>query len=347
MKQIEHIQKWKRVLAADSTATDASDFKNFSTSARVNAKEQMFKRFGPLGILIGASLAASFLKYSRRNVFIFLNVVGIIACLISSIDNFYFMIFGRFLYGAVGGVMLSVTPKMLQETVPIDVYNLGLGASTNFVIEFYKVINMYGNKMLYSKFDNDVPKTPVDDFWQRWRIQFLLPIPFMVLALVIFATCARKETIEFYVKQNRKKEAIELMKQVIIGKEDVYYEKKYNEKKEQGVLYTNQIPSKRQQKKDAKALAKKEKKALKCISFLNKGLAKATGGKAEDNGEDPLNNKKKKKNKQKKKRNKKDDETDKGSDSDEHIDKLEKTPKVEDTDAKHHDDDNLLGDDEK
>ena len=29
------------------------------------------------------------------------------------------------------------------------------------------------------------------------------------------------------------------MKQVIVGKEDQYYEKKYNEKKEQGVLYTN------------------------------------------------------------------------------------------------------------
>ena len=63
-----------------------------------------------------------------------------------------FINFGRFLYGAVGGCMLSITPKMLQETIPIDVYNLGLGASTNFVIELYKVINMYGNKMMYSNY---------------------------------------------------------------------------------------------------------------------------------------------------------------------------------------------------
>jgi len=67
----------------------------------------------------------------------------------------------------------------------------------------------------------------------------------MLLALVIFTTCARKETIDYYVKKNRKLEAIELMKQVIIGKEEAFYEKKYNEKKEQGVLYTNIIPSKK------------------------------------------------------------------------------------------------------
>lgn len=48
--------------------------------------------------------------------------------------------------------MLSVTPKMLQETIPIDVYNLGVGATTNFVIQFYTVINMYGNKLMYANY---------------------------------------------------------------------------------------------------------------------------------------------------------------------------------------------------
>lgn len=115
----------------------------------LKVKQELFQRLLPIGILIGASFAAYFMRYSRRNVFMCLNVVGIIACLISSIDNFYMIIFGRFLYGAVGGVMLSITPKMLQETIPVDVYNQGVGASTNFVIEFYKVTNMYGNKLMY------------------------------------------------------------------------------------------------------------------------------------------------------------------------------------------------------
>jgi len=76
-------------------------------------KQELFQKFLPFGILIGASCAAYFMRYSRRNVFMCLNIAGIIACIISSIDNFYMIIFGRFLYGAVGGVMLSITPKML------------------------------------------------------------------------------------------------------------------------------------------------------------------------------------------------------------------------------------------
>jgi hypothetical protein len=70
---------------------------------------------------------------------------------------------------------------------------------------------MYGNKWMYKDFKPGISVTK-DQFFERWRIQFLLPIPFMILALLIFATCARKETIEYYVKKNRKKEAIDLMK---------------------------------------------------------------------------------------------------------------------------------------
>jgi len=101
---------------------------------------------------------------------------------------------------------------------------------------------MYGNKLMYKGYS--VTAFQPTHFFQKWRIQFLLPIPFMVLSLLIFIVFARKETIEYYVKKNRKEEAINLMKQVIVGKDDDYYEKKYNEKKEQGVLYTNLIPSK-------------------------------------------------------------------------------------------------------
>jgi predicted MFS family arabinose efflux permease len=76
-------------------------------------KQTAFMKFGPAGIFVGASLAATAMKYSRRNIFIGLNLVGILSCIMSVIDNFYLIIFGRFLYGAVGGVMLSITPKML------------------------------------------------------------------------------------------------------------------------------------------------------------------------------------------------------------------------------------------
>ena len=37
-------------------------------------------------------------------------------------------------------------------------------------------------------------------FWFRWRILYAIPIPFMLLAILIFVTFANKETIEYYVK---------------------------------------------------------------------------------------------------------------------------------------------------
>ena len=52
-----------------------------------------------------------------------------------------------------------------------------------------------------------------DTFWYKWRIYYLLPVPFMVLAIIIFIIFANKETIEYYVKQgsDKKEEAILLM----------------------------------------------------------------------------------------------------------------------------------------
>ena len=52
-------------------------------------------------------------------------------------------------------------------------------------------------------------------FWYKWRIYFLLPVPFMIFAILIFVIFANKETIEYYVKHNKKEEAILLMEQII------------------------------------------------------------------------------------------------------------------------------------
>ena len=76
-----------------------------------------------------------------------------------------------------------------------------------------------------------------------------MPVPFMSLALLIFIVFAREETIDYYVRHNQKDKAIHLMKAVLQKQpesespQDVkdyndYYERKFKEKKEYGVLYT-------------------------------------------------------------------------------------------------------------
>jgi MFS family permease len=160
------------------------------------------------------------MKVSRRVTFIGFNVLGIGACLLSVINSYSTVIIGRFIYGFVAGIMLNITPKMLLETIPMDLYNAGYGASTNFVIELFKIMDMFINIQLYQNASKDGTPPPVEDptqipLFTQWRIQFLLPVPFMSLALLIFIFFAREETIDYYVRHNQKDRAIYLMKAVL------------------------------------------------------------------------------------------------------------------------------------
>ena len=103
----------------------------------------------PIGVALGAGTANQFMKISRRQTFIGFNLLGIGACLLSVINTYSTVIIGRFIYGFVAGVMINITPKMLLETLPMDVYNSGYGAITNLAIEFFKIMDMFVNIQLY------------------------------------------------------------------------------------------------------------------------------------------------------------------------------------------------------
>ena len=109
------------------------------------AKRKLFLNLVPVGVAIGAGSANQFMKVSRRVTFIGFNILGIGACFLSIVNNYSTVIIGRFIYGFVAGVMLNITPKMLLETIPMDLYNSGYGASTNFVIELFKILDMFIN----------------------------------------------------------------------------------------------------------------------------------------------------------------------------------------------------------
>ena len=134
--------------------------------------------------------------------FIGFNVIGILACLLSCVNTYITVIIGRFIYGITGGIMLSLTPKMLLETIPQDIYNKGYGASTSFVIHAFTMFDMFLGVALFHGFGKNgeplIHGNPT--FWYRWRVLYAIPIPFMILAIIIFVTFVNKETIEYYVK---------------------------------------------------------------------------------------------------------------------------------------------------
>jgi hypothetical protein len=101
--------------------------------------------------------------------------------------------------------------------------------------------------------DTDMTQN-TEAFWYFWRIYYLLPIPFMLISILIFLKFANSETIKFLVSAQQEKDAIMLMRKVIQKKASTdtneaqkenndYYQKKYVEYKELGVLYTGLVPS--------------------------------------------------------------------------------------------------------
>jgi hypothetical protein len=79
----------------------------------VNAKKSVFRNLVPLGVSIGSGMSSRFAKISRRVTFVGFNLLGIFACLLGLVNTYITVILGRFIYGFVGGVMISYTPKML------------------------------------------------------------------------------------------------------------------------------------------------------------------------------------------------------------------------------------------
>ena len=61
-------------------------------------------------------------------------MIGILACGISVIDNFWIICLGRLLHGFVAGVLCTAAPQMIGETVPAHLMDYGFGVSTNVII---------------------------------------------------------------------------------------------------------------------------------------------------------------------------------------------------------------------
>jgi len=48
-----------------------------------------------------------------------LNVVGIVGCLLSVVDQYYIMMIGKFLFGLAVGGLITLTPRIIEETIPV------------------------------------------------------------------------------------------------------------------------------------------------------------------------------------------------------------------------------------
>lgn len=197
-------------------------------------KKEIFLRMIPLGIMLGTGLGGYVMRFSRKYTFVVLTMFGMVLCGLSVIDNMYVLFVARALYGVVGGLILNLTPKMIQETVPRDKFLAGYGALPHLAIETYKTIDMLINNSIH-KYE----KLQGVDYAEAFKLHYLIVIPFFLIAFLLFIIFARFETLTHYVHQAKKSDAIYLLKRIIKMQPDAYYEKKYKEIRKLGYFWTD------------------------------------------------------------------------------------------------------------
>ena len=93
-----------------------------------------------IGMSLGSVILGFVLDYSRHTVFLGLNMLGIGSCAMSIVPNIWVILGGRFIYGAVVGVLFGLVPKMLMEYLPFEEFIRGYGALPNMAVEIFKTI---------------------------------------------------------------------------------------------------------------------------------------------------------------------------------------------------------------
>ena len=87
------------------------------------------------GIAFGTMFGAAMMKSGRRLPLVLFNIVGMGGCFLSIIDSFPLMMLGKFLFGMGSGVLIAVAPRMLEETIPHEIFDNGFGAMTNIGVD--------------------------------------------------------------------------------------------------------------------------------------------------------------------------------------------------------------------
>jgi MFS family permease len=167
-----------------------------------------------MALAFGAILGGKMLNNGRRSPMILMNIVGIVGSLMSVVPNYYVLVAGRGLYCLSAGVLIAAVPRILEETIPAEKYDLGFGASTNLAIDALIFINtiivMFMPKPLLMT-AKPVP-TPEDisnnttsmNTSHLWKYLFLIPVPLLSISLFISVCCFRNETVGFLVSKGKK-----------------------------------------------------------------------------------------------------------------------------------------------
>ena len=72
-----------------------------------------------ISAIIGALLASKVMENGRRVPKMMFDLFGIVGCILALIDKYIIMVVGRCLFGLAVGGLLTLAPKIIEETIPV------------------------------------------------------------------------------------------------------------------------------------------------------------------------------------------------------------------------------------
>ncbi|TNV79404.1 hypothetical protein FGO68_gene14650 [Halteria grandinella] len=184
-KDFEHIFGWK--------------------SDEVNLWNGLITSICALGSAVGSLFAgAPADMYGKKSCIHATNVLLVIGCSLTLVQNEYWILGGRFLFGLCAGAFSVFVPSFINELAPNELKG-SLGSLTQILITLgIFIANAFGLPL--PEVAQGLPPTFIND--QYWRVVFGMPIAFALFQSIMLATLFNYETPK-YLKKHKKEEELQ------------------------------------------------------------------------------------------------------------------------------------------
>lgn len=152
-----------------------------------------------VGIALGSIFGGNLARFGRRKMYLIFSFIGIIGCVLSTFPNLAVMSFGRLVYGFCAGIFCVMGPRIMNETVPQHLMDMGFNSSTNIWINIFTMISMLlglGQPAVTEE------EALLKSNW--YKFVYMFPVIPMSIMIFVFLFIHKQESIHFHVVRGEK-----------------------------------------------------------------------------------------------------------------------------------------------
>ncbi|CDW78529.1 sugar transporter family protein [Stylonychia lemnae] len=171
-----------------------------------------------LGAVIGSLCGGKLITVlGRRRSMIIFNIIGAGFIGITMIENFYTLCIGRLLFGFCGGIFQVALPRMIEETVPHNLYG-SFGVVSVMSLNFGQMMGIVMGLGLPDADDEESMKNT-----SFWRIIYGMPWVLQAIVLVSYLIFLKHDTIKYLIDNKKDEEALSMIRQIYHESENHRY----------------------------------------------------------------------------------------------------------------------------